>query len=277
MTDPIDAFRHALEAAGLSPESIIADGVLHRFPTSERGGDDSGWYVLHIDGIPAGAFGCWRQGINETWCGQSELSADERRQNADRIERIKRERIEQRKQQHIAAASRAASLWQNASDVTTHPYLEAKGVGAHGIKCRGNALLIPMRQGSELLSVQFINGDGSKRFLPGGQVRGCYHAIGKPNGVLYIAEGYATAASVHEATGHATACAFNAGNLKPVAEALRKALPEARIVIAADNDPTGREAAEAAAVAVSGEVRCPKCDWNDVHKLAGIEAVRAAL
>ncbi len=67
-------------------------------------------------------------------------------------------------------------------------------------------------------SMQTIAPDGAKRFTPGGRVRGCYYSIGKPAGVLVVAEGFATGASIHEATGCAVAVAFNAGNLKAVAE-----------------------------------------------------------
>ncbi len=59
MTDPIDLFKTAIAAAGLTPpNSIDADGKIHRFSTNGKPRDDSGWYMLHLDGIPAGAFGC---------------------------------------------------------------------------------------------------------------------------------------------------------------------------------------------------------------------------
>ena len=88
-----------------------------------------------------------------------------------------------------------------------------------------------------LHSLQFIGADGTKRFLRGGHVAGCFFTIAdKAQGPLVIAEGCATGASVHEATGFAVVCAMNAGNLKAVAEALRAKWPEREIVIAADND-----------------------------------------
>ena len=114
----------------------------------------------------------------------------------------------------------------------------------------------------ELHSLQFILPDGGKRFLTGGRKRGCYYGIGRPAGALCICEGYATAASIYEATGYATACAFDAGNLLPVAEALRAKFPRLSLVIAADNDSEaagnpGLTAATAAARAVGAAVAVP--------------------
>ena len=99
-------------------------------------------------------------------------------------------------------------------------------------------------------------------------------------------EGYATGVTVHTATGWPVACAFDAGNLLPVALALRVKFPATQIVIAADNDAVavgktvgvGFEKATEAARAVNGRVLMPDqvgFDWNDVHVAAGLDAVRA--
>ena len=131
--------------------------------------------------------------------------------------------------------------------------------------------------------MQTIDRGGGKRFLTDGQVKGCYHSIGKPAGRLVIAEGYATAATVHEDTGHAVAVAFNSGNLLHVAQALRAKYPEAVLVLAADDDwqtpgNPGRTAATEAARAVSGLLAVPDftglqrgpkdTDFNDLRRLA---------
>lgn len=89
----------------------------------------------------------------------------------------------------------------------------------------GLAELVELRLGfgvSRVLhTLQFILPDGSKRFLSGGRISGCYYAMGRPAGVLLLCEGYATGATLHQATGHAVAVAFNCGNLPVVARALR--------------------------------------------------------
>ncbi len=64
----IETFSQAIRSAGLHPpEEIVADGALHRFASAGRRGDDAGWYVLHLDGVPTGRFGCWRTGVEQSW------------------------------------------------------------------------------------------------------------------------------------------------------------------------------------------------------------------
>jgi putative DNA primase/helicase len=111
--------------------------------------------------------------------------------------------------------------------------------------------------------LQFIDGEGNKRFLSGGRKRGCYFGIGQPQGKICIAEGYATAASIHEATGYAVAVAFDAGNLRLVAEAIRQKFPGIEIILCADNDINtpgnpGLTHAREAAAAVGGFVTFPE-------------------
>ena len=89
MRDPIEQFASAIAAAGLqAPDMIHDDGVIHRFSTNGRRGDDSGWYVLHGDGIASGAFGCWRSGLQSTWCCKSDSDMTTAEQDAHR-QRIK--------------------------------------------------------------------------------------------------------------------------------------------------------------------------------------------
>jgi putative DNA primase/helicase len=124
-------------------------------------------------------------------------------------------------------------------------------------------LVVPARAADGTLqSLQFIGTDGAKRFLTGGRVAGCYHGIGKPAGQLLLGEGLATCCTLFEATGQAVAVCFHAGNLEPVARALRGKFPRLRLVICADNDRStpgnpGVTKALAAARAVGGYVAIP--------------------
>jgi len=281
-----ELFRKAIQGAGIEPPDVIeADGRLHRFSTNGKRSDDAGWYVLHDDGIPAGAFGCWRSGISETWCadiGRSRTPAEDAAHWA-RVEAMRRERETEEMQRRGEAREKAAAIWKAAHRAPEdHPYLKARSIKPHGARVHEGKLVIPMREGAELHSLQFIAPDGDKVFLTGGRKKGCYFSLGTPDGVLCIAEGYATGASVHEATDYAVAVAFDAGNLEVVAKTLRAKLPNCRIVIAGDNDEngTGQRKAEDAARGVGGYVAIPAetgNDWNDIHREQGVEAVRVGI
>lgn len=203
------------------------------------------------------------------------------------------------------AAERAQSMWSLAADVEDdeHPYLKRKGVMAFGLRIgkwtKGQeALLVPMHNiDGHLVSLQAIFANDSpalgrdKDYLPGGARRGSFHLVGgKPVGaqaVIVVCEGYSTGASIHQATGYPVAVAFDAGNLVTVARDMRQLFGSVTIVIAADDDQwnkdnTGIHHARQAASAASAIIAVPKfqslatkpTDFNDLHALEGIEAVR---
>ena len=289
--DPIDEFRQAITAAGLeAPNVIHDDGAIHRFNPSGRRGGASAWYVLYSDGVAAGSFGCWRENLQSTWCAKSDnaMTHAERDAHKKRIKAMRAQREADEAARLTYEADNAGARWQAAGPAAGHPYLVRKGVHAHGIR-QDSALLIPLHDTAGTLhSLQTITPDGEKRFK--GRMKGCYHAIGgKPADRLVIAEGYATGASIHEATGWPVAVAFNAGNLGLVATALHKAYPALTLVMAADDDHLtpgnpGLVAARQAALAVGGFVVVPQFpadrpdkanDFNDLAALAGLDAVRA--
>ena len=292
MNSTLDEFRQAITAAGLeAPDLVHGDGAIHRFSPSGRGSDKAGWYMVYADGIPAGAFGDWRSGLQLTWCAKSDnaMTDVEREAHRKRIKAMKAQRDEAEAARCQNEADKAAIRWCGALSACAHPYLMRKGVHAYGVRQDGQTLLIPLRDtAGRLHSMQTITPNGEKRFK--GRMKGCYHAIGcKPGDLLVIAEGYATGATIHEATGWPVAVAFNAGNLGPVALALHKAYPALTLVMAADDDHLtdgnpGLTAAKQAALAVGGLVvvpqfpadRPPKAtDFNDLAAIAGLSAVRA--
>lgn len=225
------------------------------------------------------------------------------RQAQERDQRIRADRLRQQ-QDHDTAAEQALDLWEaaNEADAAGHGYIKRKGVGAHGVRVGADGwLLIPLRNADgELRNVQRVaparpaDGGPDKLFLKGGQVSGLWHMLGSVGGadVVLICEGYATAASVHEATGRPVAVAFTANNLKAVAKALRKAMPVASLVVAGDDDRAtalrsgknpGAAAATAAATLVHGVPVLPKglpsgkSDFNDLHATKGADVVRAQI
>lgn len=273
MNAPAD-FARAMIAAGLEPGRIIADGCIHRCRAAgDSAGKKSGWYLLHMDGLVSGAFGDWRSGAQHTWRAQRDvpMTPEHARRAQAAIAAAKLQRDRERAETRMSAKRVADRKWMAARPANpAHPYLQRKGVGVHGIRQHQDLLVLPMRdEGGTLWNVQTITPNGAKRFQRGARKRGLYLSIGGPVGdVLCIAEGYATAASVHEATGYPTACAFDCGNLLPVAQALRRKYPNTKIVLCADDDREtaerigknpGIEAATRAAHAVGGYVATPTC------------------
>src|SRR5437764_262196 len=156
-------------------------------------------------------------------------------------------------------------------------------------KLHRGKVVVPVRDtAGKLHSLQFIGQDGSKKFLSGGRIKGGYFAMGRPDGVILIGEGFATCASAHEATGHPVAVAFDCGNLRAIAEALRAKYPNACIVLLADDDyctigNPGIAKAKEAANAINGAIAIPEFgpdrpdgfkDFNDMVKFAGGAAVK---
>lgn len=272
MDDPVILFRHALQSMyGPLDWLPVGDGEIHRFHVpGDKAGTLNGWYCLFADGIASGAFGSWKAGDAHTWCSREPVDAREAEQVRQRIEHARRQREAERQQRQLTAMHQARRWWRDARRADPeHRYLIAKGVRPYSLRQRGEDLLVPLYAGGVLVNLQRIAPDGTKRFLFGGQITGTYCPLGRINAgkPLCICEGWATGATLHE-SGYTVACAMNAGNLKPVALALRAGYPDAEILIAGDDDRQtetegkgnpGRTAAHAAAVACGGLVTFP--DW----------------
>lgn len=169
-------------------------------------------------------------------------------------------------------------------------YLTSKGLQCPFPLMPDGSLLMVLKNGAGAVTgAQGIKPDGNKRLVAGTVKKGSFcvvNSVESPETVV-IAEGLATTLSVNLMRPDALAVvAVDAGNLLPVAEVMRRRYPEARIIIAADNDikpgepNTGKEAADKAAKAVSGWVALPptvkKADWNDYHQQHGLEAATTA-
>ncbi len=297
MLEPVDQFRAALAGRGIVPKGgeIVADGRIHRCDAEGRGGKGDASYALHLDGIPAGGFQNWRDGFGwENWRADIDraLSPAEEAAQRAKLENSRRERELDEAKRKTTARKRALSVFEDAALCESHPYTVRKGIQTHGARLQDDRLVLPMRDADGTIhSLQFIGADGEKRYLTGGRKAGCYFDIGQPEGVLCVAEGFATGASIHEATGYAVAVAFDAGNLAAVAKALRRKHPELRLIVCADDDrltagnPGFSKATEAAlatdallAVPVFGADRREKdTDFNDLHQCAGLDAVRRCI
>jgi putative DNA primase/helicase len=284
-------FIQAMYQVGLEfRNDVIADGMFHRFSPGNKG-PQNGWYVFY--GM-AGAFGDWSRDIHEKWSvNKGSLSYQEKNKLQEQSRQAQRVAEKERARKHEETAILALNKWNTLLEEGQSLYLEKKQAGGFGVRFNKGVLIIPLRDvNGKLWSVQWINLDGTKRFLPGGRKKGCFHSIGtledgKP---LIITEGYATGASVHMATQHSTVIAFDAGNLEAVIEELKKVYPASPLLIAGDDDlwkesNTGRQKAEIAAQKYGCAVVFPQfkntdtqpTDFNDLHVLEGVGEVKKQL
>lgn len=242
----------AMRAAGITPPSnITLDGKLHRFRSGTKGtpghGDKTGWVVAYGDGVPAGKFGCWRAGIEMTWradVGRA-LSVPEEMAHARRMREAQAARDEALRIQRGVVADTTETIWsQGTAASPEHPYLARKGIAVHGARVTGDGrLMVPLyTPEGKLASLQYIDPEGGKLYHAGGQTGSCSWMLGTMDepGILYVAEGFATAATIHEVTGRPCIISYSASNLVPVMGTLRERYGSGQeIVIVADNDQSG--------------------------------------
>ena len=260
----LDAMR-AVGLASAKDLDLVSDGGLRRYKVEgDKAGSNNGWVVYFGN---AGSFGSWKTGETHTWheAATRPQTAAERAALHKQLEAARAARKAEEIRVQAAARVRGARLWSTAHPATNaHPYLQLKRIGSYGIRQLRDSLVVAARDvDGQLHTLQFIGADGTKRFLTGGRIAGCYFAIGKPVDALLLCEGLATGSTLHEATGRAVAVAFNCGNLVAVAKALRGKFPRMRLVICADNDAAtpgnpGLTHARAAARAVGGYVAVPQ-------------------
>jgi len=268
MHDAVEQFNQAIRSHCLEPPEQIIPGKFHRIPGVGKGRSNKAGYCKLFEDLQGGIIGDFSSDFHVTWHMKQErpYSREERaafaRQGEIARRQSNRRQVEAKKQ----AQKRAQEIWEQATPaVTTHPYLMRKGVKPHGIRQTANSLLvIPMAINHTIQSLQYITPDGQKRFLKDGQTQGCYHILGNLNSSqpLCIAEGFATAASIHQATEYPVAIAFTAGNLLFAGLNLRKLFPHLQLVFCADNDldtpgNPGVTKAIAAAKIVGGVVVMP--------------------
>lgn len=318
MHSPIEHFREAIRAAGLTPPDVIeADGKLRRFASNGKRGDDAGYYVLHLDGTPAGMFGDHRTGLQENWRADNgrTLTPAEEAAHRKRVDAMRLAREAEEAQRRTEAASKATRLWSAGTPARPdHPYLLRKRVAptetlrelsaddvalvigyaprAKGERLADRVLLAPVKVGGKLSTIEMIDGDGRKSALAGGAKSGGFWAaqavLDGDGRCILIAEGVATALSAREATGHPAIAALSAGQLAAAARAMRERYPAALLVILADvlasgePDPRAVEAARATGAALAvpdfGADRPEGAtDFNDMAAHRGLEAVKRAV
>jgi len=270
-------FIDAIRDAGLDPPDEIKfnEGMQRWKPD---GKSDSGWYIAFGDGIPAGRFGCWKSGLDVMWRADigRKLTPLEEMQHSRRMAAAKTLRDEQMKAQRQVAAETAEQIWASAQPAPDdHPYLARKGIKAHDTRVSpdGRLLLPLLDKGGRLCSLQYIDPAGGKLFHKGGEAGGKFWLVGTPGGAgeIYVSEGFATAATIHETTERPCFIAFSASSLPAVVESLREMHGIAQeIVIVADHDKNGigKKYAEQAAAKSGARVIVPPIEGMDANDYA---------
>ena len=266
------------------------DGKIHRFKSGTKGapghGDKPGWYLVFGDGIPAGRFGCWRAGMEVTWRADvgRKLTQTEEMSHAKRLAEAKALRDAALERQHQVASDTVEKIWTGAqAALPDHPYLAKKGIQTHGARATGDGrLVLPLYdEDGTLATLQYIDHEGGKLYHPGGQTGGKFWMVGSLDepGTLFVAEGFATAATIHETTDRPVVVAYSASNLVPVTGTLREMYGATQdIVIVADHDQSGvgQRYAEQASAKYGARMVMPPIlgDANDYaqagHDLAGL-------
>jgi phage/plasmid primase-like uncharacterized protein len=211
---PESQLRDCMRDVGIDPpDTLYMDGKIHRFRTNLKGksgsGDKSGWYVCYSDNIPSGRFGDWRAGIEMSFradVGRKFTPAEEMA-HSRRMSEAKSVRDAELAKQHEVTEDVVSMIWAECTPAHgDHPYLKNKGISVHGARVTGDGrLVVPLlNQDGSLSTLQYISNDGGKLYHKGGATGGKFWSIGdiENSKTIFIAEGFATAATIHEATGN---------------------------------------------------------------------------
>lgn len=328
MSSNYDDVLGQLTAAGLVVDTLEISKLRRCKVQGET--ERRGWYHLHEmrlangDDLIVGSYGVWRGADNNATkveLTKTSLSSEQRDSLRKRLAEDKKMADAARKADAERAAAKATNAWKKCTEQGDCEYLQRKGVQGHGVRYSpSGAMVIPMLDvAGKVHGLQIIRGRAprkapgtavpgarkllDKEFWPKGLIKkGHFHLLGMASGaqVVLVAEGYATAASLFEATGLPVAVAFDAGNLAPVAAVLHARYKTARLLICADDDKfsvgnPGVTCASAAAMEVGGAFVVPAfadeaarqaafdtkgtklTDFNDLHAAEGLHVVRAQI
>jgi len=289
-------FQDFIYNLGLGHHEIITDGEIHRFKPSGNK-SNSGWYISypHFE-YEAGVVGDWKTGLKENFCSinKSELTLEQKRQYAQQSAKAASQRKADEAKRRMNAKKEVNEIWGKASTkgAGSHLYLINKKIKDFNVRTdASNNLLVPMYDNNHIMwNIQKILSNGEKRFHPNARTHGCYYPIGFLSNTLtqlILCEGPSTGMSIYQAIGVPTAVCFGAEKLDSIAKVLREKYPNTKIIIAGDDDQfnsvnIGRNKSFIAAKQVNASTIFPvfedlstkPTDFNDLHCLEGLEAVR---
>lgn len=244
-----EEFLSHIKSFGVLENDVIADGNKHRISVEGyKGKEQSGFYVLHSDGVPNGYFMNNRTGEETKWLQKGyTLSPEEKERMKAMAQSRKAEREQADKERTEKAEKVLFAKFKNQEPVKNMTYFENKNIGItkNVYSSMNDGIAVPLFNiEGRLKSVQYIQPDGSKRFAKDTNKVGAFHIIDgvlddlKKTNTIIIAEGYATANTISEATNKSVPVITSMGvtNLEPVIKSIKEKYPDMKIVIAADND-----------------------------------------
>jgi putative DNA primase/helicase len=289
-----------LQDYGLLVEHIEVDSSRPiRCRTTANPREKRGWYWLSSfsvngESLIIGAYGIFlgndnnKQTVKLSKTQRDRLTPEQIAAQKARHKEAQKRAEADRQREADRAAARASKAWKQSSLHGESEYLQRKQIQAHGVRFSGKgAVVIPMLDVNDTIrGLQFILSRGHERLLKTGrdkefwptglQMRGTFHLIGKPpRDILLIAEGYATAASLHEATGLPVAVVWTANNILPACQALKKKYRRARQLICADDDWLQKCAECGLYTRVDSET-CQHCGQPHRKSNAGVSNAQAA-
>ena len=284
-----------LTAAGLIVDSIEIGRMRRCRVDGDR--ERRGWYIAHEilaqngETLLVGSYGIWHgsdNGAQKIELRKSDFSVEQRESIRKRLAEDRKRADAARRVESDRAARRAQSAWSRYALDGESEYLSRKGVGAHGVRfTSAGAVVIPVTDVAGVVhGLQFVRTAAQaaaakrprKEFWPPGMAkREHFHLLGVPGQVLLVAEGYATAATLHQATGLPVAVAFDAGNLAPVCAALRKRHKLAKVLVCADDDSLAKcRRCEHKLSLADHPTTCPSCGQAHERTNAGVLSASTA-
>jgi len=287
-----------MQAQGLRVDHLEITGEIVRVPVNElagikqdSSGQKSGYYVVNqLDGNYFATFGNWKTGFEGKWSSINTQSMTyEQKEGLQRqLQEAKERHDKAKKQRHKEMAEKVKGWFESYTSVLEHEYLTNKKVKNYGLKQYQDLLVCPVYSTrGDIRSLQYISKNGEKRFAKNSEIKGNIFLVGADiNDIpkldkIILAEGYATCASIFEATQIPVACVFSANFVMAVALQIRK-LSGARIIVALDNDESGvgeKKAQECVQVVPNSCVRLPseRGDYNDLYLKHGLDKVKQEL
>ena len=287
-----------MQAQGLRVDHLEITGEIVRVPVNElagikqdSSGQKSGYYVVNqLDGNYFATFGNWKTGFEGKWSSINTQSMTyEQKEGLQRqLQEAKERHDKAKKQRHKEMAEKVKGWFESYTSVLEHEYLTNKKVKNYGLKQYQDLLVCPVYSTrGDIRSLQYISKNGEKRFAKNSEIKGNIFLVGADiNDIpkldkIILAEGYATCASIFEATQIPVACVFSANFVMAVALQIRK-LSGARIIVALDNDESGvgeKKAQECVQVVPNSCVRLPseRGDFNDLYLKHGSDKVRSEI